>query len=157
MGFDSLYEAAQLQQSGAPAVESPLVLKEGEHAYLSIPATLARMVSRTHYVGGSSGFSFPIGHTGIRYRVGSFHGQPVHQESLTKVDTGTFVVTNQRVAYVGRTKSLAFPLGKVLHVEVYNDAISIAREGRENPDFYLIGDPKHAVFLINWVLSHSAN
>lgn len=153
MGFDSLYEAAQLRQSGAPAVESPLVLKAGERAYLSVPATLARMVSRTHYVGGSSGFSFPIGHTGIRYRVGSFRGQPVHQESLTKLDSGTFVATNQRVAYVGRTKSVAFPLSKVLHVEVYNDAISIAREGKENPDFFLLANPKHAVFLLNWCLS----
>ena len=156
MGFDSLYETAVLQTSGAQTVESPLVMKAGERAYLAVSTTLARMVSRTHYVGGSSGFSFPIGHTGIRYRVGSFRGQPVHQQSLTKLDTGTFVLTNQRIAYVGRTKSTSVPLSKVMHVEVYNDAISIAREGRENPDFYLMGEPKRAVFLINWVLSTHA-
>ena len=153
MGFDSLFEAAVLQTSGAPSVDSPLLLKRGEQAYLSVAATLARMVSKTHYVGGSSGFSFPIGHTGIRYRVGSFRGQPVSQQSLTRLDTGEFVVTNQRVAYVGRTKSVSVQLEKILHVEVYNDAISIAREGKENPDFYLMASPKHAVFLINWVLS----
>ena len=153
MGFDALYEAAVLKTSGARPVEAPLVLKRGEQAYLSVAATLARMVSRTHYVGGSSGFSFPIGHTGIRYRVGSYRGHPVSQESLTRLDSGDFVVTNQRLAYVGRTKSVSVPLEKVLHVEVYNDAISIAREGKENPDFYLMASPKHAVFLINWVLS----
>lgn len=95
MGFDSLYEAAVLQTSGAKPVSAPLVLKSGEQAYLSAPATLARMATRTQYVGGSSGFSFPIGHTGIRYRVGTFRGQPVHQQSLTKLDAGTLVVTNQ--------------------------------------------------------------
>ena len=153
MGFDSLYEAAVLQTTGAQVVDSPLVLKGGERAYLSVPATLARIVSRTHYVGGSTGFSFPIGHTGIRYRVGSFRGQPVQQESLTKLDTGTFVLTNQRIAYVGRTKSVSVALNKVIHVEIYNDAMSVAHEGRETPDFYLIGNPKHAVFLINWALS----
>jgi len=152
MGFDSLYEAAVLQTSGPQPVDSPLVLKSGEQAYISVPATLARMVTRTHYVGGSSGFSFPIGHTGIRYRVGAFRGEPVHQQSMTKLDTGTFVVTNQRVAYVGRTKSTSIPVGKVMHVEVYNDGLSIAREGKENPDFYLMSNPKHAVFLLNWVL-----
>lgn len=153
MGFDSLFEAAALQTSGAPSIDSPLVLKKGEQAYLSTAATLARMTTKTQYVGRSSGFSFPIGHTGIRYRVGGFKGEPVHQQSLTKLDAGTFVLTNQRVAYVGRTKSTNTPLNKVMHVEVYDDAISVAREGRENPDFYLMESPKHAVFLMNWILS----
>lgn len=156
MGFDSLYEAARLKTSGAQAVDSPLILKAGEQAYLSVPATLARMATKTHYVGGSTGFSFPIGHTGIRYRVGAFRGEPVHQQSLTNLDSGTFVVTNQRVAYVGRTKSIAVPLGKVLHVEIYDDAMSVAREGKENPDFYLMSSPKYAAFLLNWVLANQA-
>jgi hypothetical protein len=156
MGFDSLYETALLQTSGAPSVDSPLVLKKGEQAYLSVPATLARMTTRTHYVGRSSGFSFPIGHTGIRYRVGGFRGEPVHQQSLTKLDVGTFVLTNQRAAYVGQTKSTSTPLNKVLHVEVYDDAISLEREGRENPDFYLMERPKYAVFVMNWALSKQA-
>ena len=156
MGFDSLYEAAELQTSGVRPVDSPLVLKKGELAYLSVSATLARMVTRTHYVGGSTGFSFPIGHTGIRYRVGSFRGQPIHQDSLSKIDTGTLVVTNQRLAYVGRTKSTSMPLSKVMHVEVFNDGLSIAREGKENPDFFLTSNPKHVVFLLNWSLSHQA-
>jgi hypothetical protein len=156
MGFDSLYEAARLQTSGAEPVDSPLVLKAGEKAYISVPATLARMVSRTRYVGRSSGFSFPIGHTGIRYRVGSFNGQPVHQELLSKIDAGTLVGTNQRIAYIGRAKSTSVALGKVLHVEIFNDAISIAHEGRENPDFFLLSNPKHVVFLLNWCLSAQA-
>ena len=157
MGFDSLYEAAVLQTSGAQPVESPLVLKSGEQAFLSVPATLARLVTRTHYVGGSSGFSFPIGHTGIRYRVGAFRGEPVHQQALTKLDAGTFVLTNQRVAYVGQTKSTGVALAKIMHVEVYDDGLSIAREGKEDPDWYLMPNPKRAVFLLNWLLSKHAS
>lgn len=153
MGFDSLYEAARLKTSGAQPVDSPLILKAGEQAYLSVPATLARMTTRTHYAGRSSGFSFPIGHTGIRYRVGSFRGEPVQQQSLTQLDTGTFVLTNQRLAYVGRTKSTSVALDKVMHFEIYNDALSVAREGKENPDFYLMSNPKYAAFLLNWVLA----
>jgi len=85
------------------------------------------MVTRPHYVGGSSGFSFPILHTGIRYRVGSFRGEPVHQKALKKLGAGTFVVTNQRAAHVGRTKATGVALAKVMHVEVYKDGLSIAR------------------------------
>lgn len=152
MGFDALYEAAQLKTSGPTPVESPLILKAGETAFLSVSATLSRIVRRTHYVGGSSGFSFPIGHTGIRYRVGSFSGHPVEQESLTRLDAGTFVLTGQRLAFIGHAKSISMPLDKVLHVEVYNDAIAVFKEGRENPDFFLMSEPKHALFLLNWLL-----
>ena len=156
MGFDALYESARLQTNGAEPVSTPLMLKAGEQAYVSTPATLARMVTHTRYVGGSSGFSFPIGHTGIRYRVGSYRGHPVSQQSLTKLDQGTFVVTNQRIAYVGAMKSASVPLAKLLHVEIYDDGLSVSREGKENPDWYLMSEPKRVLFLLNWVLSKRA-
>ena len=154
MGFDSLYEAAVLETSGPTPVQSPLLTKAGEIAVLAVPATLSRMVTRTHYVGGSSGFSFPIGHTGIRYRVGTFRGQPVQQQALTKLDDGTFVVSNQRLAFVGRTKSVSVPLGKILHLELYSDALAVFQEGKENPDFLEMGQPGRALFLINWEVGH---
>jgi len=153
MGFDALYTAAYLQTYGPPAVESPLELKKGEQAYLSVPATLSRNQTRTHFVGGSQGFSFPIGHTGIRYRVGSFHGQPISQQILTKVDSGSLVISNQRVAFIGTVKSVLIQLAKVVHVEVYKDAVAVFHEGRENPDFFLVQAPKQVTFYINWALN----
>ena len=154
MGFDSLYEAAVLQTSGSTPVQSPLLTKAGEITVLAVPATLSRIVARTHYVGGSSGFSFPIGHTGIRYRVGTFRGQPVQQQALTKLDDGTFVVSNQRLAFVGRTKSVSVPLGKILHLELYTDVLAVFQEGKENPDFYTMAQPGRALFLINWEIGN---
>src|SRR6266567_152233 len=135
MGFDALYVAAQLQAAGAPHVDSPLVLKRGEQAVMSVPATLARNQTRRQWVGGSSGFSFPIGHTGIRYRVGSYRGHPVEQTALTTIDTGTLVVSNQRLAFIGQAKSTSAPLQKLLHIECYKDGLAVFKEGRETPDF----------------------
>lgn len=156
LGFDAPYEAARLATTGPTPIESQLILKAGEKSYLSTPARLARMVTRTQYVGGSSGVSIPIGHTGIRYRVGSFHGHPVQSQSLKTLDSGVLILTNQRVAYVGSTKSVATPLSKIMHVAVYTDGLSIAREGRENSDWYLTDDPHHFVFLLNWFLEHGS-
>jgi hypothetical protein len=153
LGFDAPYTAAYFTTYGAPDVHSPLVLKRGEQAALSVSATLARQRTRTQYVGGSSGFSFPIGHTGIRYRVGSYHGHPVEQQYLAHIDTGQLVVTNQRVAFVGGTKSSSVPLERLLHVECYKDAVAIFKEGRENADFYLVVQPQYVLFVVNWVLS----
>ena len=76
--------------------------------------------------------------------------------TLTNVDTGTLVITNQRVAYIGRTKSTSTTLPKLLHVEVYTDALAVFKEGRENPEFYLTSQPKRAVFLLNWVLAQQS-
>jgi hypothetical protein len=156
LGFDGPYLAAYLQTHGATPVESPLILKKGERASLAVPATLARQQTHQQWVGGSQGFSFPIGHTGIRYRVGSFHGHPIQQQFLGKLDTGTLVVTNQRIAFIGHVKSTSSPLVKVLHVECYADAVAIFLEGRENPDFYLTAQPKYGVFMINWALTQIA-
>lgn len=156
LGFDGPYMAAYLQAHGAAPVQSPLILKKGEEASLAVPATLARQQTQQQWVGGSQGFSFPIGHTGIRYRVGSFHGHPIQQQSLGKLDTGTLVVTNQRIAFIGHVKSTSISLAKLLHVECYSDAVAVFLEGRENPDFYLTAQPKYAVFMINWALNQLA-
>src|SRR5206468_4943564 len=82
MGFDAPYLAAYFATYGPPAIEGPLNLKRGERALAVLPVRLARQQTRTQYVGGSQGMSFPIGHTGIRYRVGSYHGHPIQTQVM---------------------------------------------------------------------------
>jgi hypothetical protein len=133
-----------------------LILKRGERAAVVASATLARQQTQRQWVGASQGFSFPIGHTGIRYRVGSFHGHPIEQQSIVKVDTGTLVVTNQRIAFIGHGKSTSVLLTKLLHIQVYSDAVAVFQEGREKPNFYLTARPKYVVFMVNWFLNQIA-
>jgi len=156
MGFDAPYLAATLRTNGPQGIQSPLILKKGEQACLAAAASLARQQTRRQWVGGSQGFSFPIGHTGIRYRVGSFHGHPVEQQLLGKLASGTLVVTNQRIAFIGGTKSTSVVFAKLLHVECYSDALAIFQEGRENPDYYYVEQPKYVLFFINWFLNQAA-
>jgi hypothetical protein len=132
------------------------MLKKGEQACLSVAATLARQQTRRQWVGGSQGFSFPIGHTGIRYRVGSFSGHPIEQQSLGRLDTGTLVVTNRRLAFIGSTKSTSVVFAKLLHVECYSDALAIFQEGREKPDFFYVAQPNYVLFFINWFVNQAA-
>ncbi|HEX9100340.1 MAG TPA: hypothetical protein VF956_12700 [Candidatus Dormibacteraeota bacterium] len=155
LGFDSLYAAARLATFGPEQIQSPLILKAGEQACFATPAGLSRRTRRTRYEGGSQGFSFPIGHTGIRYRVGSFRGHPVQWEQLTKLDSGTLVVTNQRLAFVGSLKSVTVPLAKVLHVEAYTDGLAVFHEGREDPDYFQCARPQEFLLYLNWCLDQS--
>ncbi len=157
LGFDAPYLAAYLKTHGPQDVETPLILKRGEHACWVAQATLARKQTRTQWVGGSQGVSFPILHTGIRYRVGSYHGHPIQQQFLGNLDSGKLVITNLRIAFIGAAKSTSIPFAKLLHVECYSDAVAVFLEGRENPDFYLTEQPRYAIFMINWFLNQAAS
>jgi hypothetical protein len=117
-----------------------------------VPASLCRRTRRTRYEVGSQGFSFPIGHTGIGYRVGSFRGHPVQWEQLTKLDSGTLVVTNQRLAFVGGLKSITVPIAKVMHVEAYTDGLAVFHEGREDADYFQCNRPQEFLLYLNWCL-----
>ncbi len=156
MGFDAPYEAARLQRSGPTPVACPLLLKSGEVALVSCPASLARMATRTRYVGGSQGVSLPVGHTGIRFRVGSFSAHPVQSQTLATLAAGTLVVTTRRLAFVGSTKASAVDVHKILAVEAYSDALAVFPESRENPDFYRVGAPQYVLFHLNWAIEHGS-
>lgn len=65
------YLVAMANDGRLPVVQgSRLMTKRGEMVHLEQPASLVKEVAVRQYVGGYSGWSFPIGKTGIRYRVG---------------------------------------------------------------------------------------
>jgi hypothetical protein len=62
------------------------------------PASLMKEVAVRQWQGGYSGFSFPIGKSGIRYRVGGTRGQSVEVGTkLNVADTG--LMLSNLVAY----------------------------------------------------------
>jgi hypothetical protein len=156
MGFDSHYLAAYFTVFGPEPISVPLVLKKGEVVYGSAPASLARMTKHASFAGGSSGMSFPIGHTGIRYRVGSFRGHPISTETLDRQDTGTLIVTNQRIAFVGQRKAVSVLLAKLINLQLFTDGLSLMREGREAADYYLMSGAGQFVFTVNLALAPPA-
>jgi len=153
MGFDLLYESARLAKFGLESISSPLVMKPGENAYLVIDATLAKNRKRTYYQGRSSGWSFPVV-GGVRYRVGSFRGQPISQEYISEVEGGSLVLTNQRVAFASSQHGVSIPLGKLLHVEVYTDGLAFVKEGKESADLFFVRESRRFLFHLNYVLDH---
>src|SRR5581483_1102208 len=94
-----------------PEVPSPhLIPKKGEVVHLEIRATLLRDVAIREMRGGYSGFSFPIGKTGIRYRVGGYRGHSVIVGTKrVPDDQGTLVISSQRAVFLGNQKTLDMP------------------------------------------------
>src|SRR6266550_3319938 len=137
LGFDALGVQADLIANGPKSISTDLVMKPTEIALASRAATLCRHKTRTQYVGGSQGLSIPLGH-GFRYRVSSFRGHPVQSDVLAQLDQGTLVVTNQRLVFLGNKREVSTPVGKLIQIEPFSDAIGIAREGKESRDIYLV-------------------
>ncbi len=155
LGFDALGVEADLDLNGFRPIVANIVLKPKEVAGFQTTATLCRFSTRTQYVGASQGFSIPLGH-GFRYRVGTYSGHPVQSQFLARTDSGSLVVTNQRLVFLGSKRDVAVPLAKLISVEPYSDAISIGREGKEGRDIYLVARPAEVLLYLNWAVSHQS-
>jgi hypothetical protein len=154
LGFDAPLTAAQLQESGPPSVASPLVLRGNEAAFLAEPAELAREKTYAEPE-PASGLAFPVALTGIPYRIGTHRARALPRESLSPLGGGAFVVTNQRLGFVGTLKSFSFPLADLLRVEQYYDGLTLLREGRGNVDVLLSPGASKILFFINYALAQA--
>ena len=125
-----------------PEVAEPHLLpKKGEVVHAEVTANLMKEVAVREYRGGSSGFSFPIGKTGVRYRTGAVRGRMVQVgTSIEVADTGLLVVTNKRTVFMGSKKTVDMPLPKLVNLDVFEDGIRFHMSNRVNPPLFQIGD-----------------
>lgn len=121
-----------------PEVASPhLLAKKGEIVHLEWPAALMKEVAIREYQGGYSGFSFPVGKTGIRYKVGGSRGHSVQVGTkLDVADTGTLAITNKRAVYMGTRKTVDMPYAKLDNITVYTDGVQFHVSGRVNAPLF---------------------
>src|SRR4051794_30723464 len=121
-----------------PEVAQPHVLaKKGETVHLERSASLMREVAVRQYQGGYQGFSFPIGKTGVRYRVGGAKGHSVQVGTQLQVaDTGILAVTNKRAVYLGTRKTVDMQYSKLDNITVYTDGIQFHMSNRVNAPLF---------------------
>jgi hypothetical protein len=121
---------------------SRLMQKKGEVVHLEVEATLLKDVTIRQSRGGYSGFSFPIGRTGIRYRVGGYGGQSV--EVGTKripADTGYLVISSQRAVFLGSKKTLDLPYAKLENLTVFSDGVQFHQSNRQAAPVFIVPAP----------------
>jgi endogenous inhibitor of DNA gyrase (YacG/DUF329 family) len=121
---------------------SRLMQKKGEVLHLELQATLLKDVTIRQSQGGYSGFSFPIGKTGIRYRVGGYRGQSV--EVGTKrvpTDNGYLVISSQRAVFLGNKKTLDLPYAKLENLTVFSDGVQFHQSNRQTAPVFVVSIP----------------
>ncbi|KAF5046629.1 hypothetical protein DSECCO2_468820 [anaerobic digester metagenome] len=118
-------------------------LKRGERAVAVIPGvTLKEPRSvRTTY-GGGGGPSFRIA-KGVYFRTGGFAARSESHEEIKAIDSGTLTLTNRRVVFAGKKRTINFSLGKIVGMEPYRDGIAISRDGKQRTEYYTGLDAVH--------------
>jgi hypothetical protein len=88
--LDRLAQTAKRLQDGDDVSASMVLTKKGElTVWVGAAALQEARRGATHYEGGSQGVSIPLGHTGVRYRVGAMKGQAVQGPDVDAlVDVG---------------------------------------------------------------------
>lgn len=72
---------------------------------------------------------------------------------LKDLDAGQLVLTNQRLVFIGRLRSVTIGLPHIVHIEAYTDALGVFQDKRETPDFFKLEKPQYVLFYINYALS----
>jgi hypothetical protein len=143
-------QVAQINSGYLPEVPSPhLMAKSGEIVHIEVPATLMKEVAVREFRGGYSGFSFPIGKTGIRYKVGGARGHSVEVGTKLQVaDSGLLAVTNKRAVYMGSRKTVDMPYSKLVNLTVYSDGIVFHLSNRTNAPLFTIASGTDVVAAV---------
>jgi len=117
----------QLQQGRLPVLSvAGLILKANEVAHFVIKAGLVEeRVIKRGYQGVSAGVNIRVA-KGVSFRVGQQKGRMVSETGIVEVDSGSFVVTNQRVMFVGCKKSFSYPYNQLIGYQVFTNGIDIS-------------------------------
>lgn len=113
-----------------------VILKKGERLLMFLPIVnlMEPRAVRTH------------GRVGFRVAKGVYigGGSAESHEELRVLDTGELALTNRRLVFTGSKRVVNMPLGKIVSMEPYRDALAIQRENRQRIQ-YLSGLDKITV------------
>lgn len=115
---------------------SPMIMKKGETVTIvmnNISFMESRSVRQT--IGGYGGPSFRVA-KGVSFRFGGVSARSVSHEELKKIDRGSLVLTNKRLAFLGSMRTINIDLRKIVAIEPYKDGIGSQRENKQKTEYF---------------------
>jgi hypothetical protein len=123
------------------STNSPIMLKPKEELILifnGVNLAESRAVRLTQSRGRSGGVSVRVA-KGVSVRSGSGGSKSVSisHDEMTRIDTGTLILTNKRLVFMGDKKSVNIDLRKIIVVKPFNNAIDVQIEGKSKVQRFL--------------------
>ena len=113
---------------------SNVILKKGEKLIVDIPQVQYCEERTVKFKGNTQGMSVRL-MKGVSYRFGTFEGGV--EKKIVTLDTGNFTITNKRLIFSGNTKSVEYPLSKIVTIDPLEEGIVINRSGKTKMEYFL--------------------
>jgi hypothetical protein len=75
---------------------------------------------------------------GLSIRSGGFGSTSESHDELRQIDTGTLVVTNRRIVFVGHQRTVSVDMETLIGVDYYSDGIGVHCEKRNKIQCFVI-------------------
>jgi hypothetical protein len=126
-----------LRRGGVPQPVQPdgkIVLRQGESLYVNLSPVSQHEERWTRTDSGGAGTSVRVV-KGVTFHVGG--RMSVQTRQLVEVDQGQLYVTNRKVMFVGKKKSVTIPMDRVASSEHFVDGIKISSASSSTQIFVL--------------------
>ncbi|MCX6910932.1 MAG: hypothetical protein NTY01_23220 [Verrucomicrobia bacterium] len=118
-----------------PILNAGLNLQKDEVCYFSASVTLHEMRRITKRVQwGGPQLRVKIC-KGLYWKMGDYAVNPVTQDMLTPIDSGTVYVTSKRILFNDEMKNIAIKLQKILDFTPYTDGVMVEKDTGRSPFF----------------------
>ena len=117
----------------ASSFTSNVLMKKGEKLVLSIPSVDYCEERVVKFKGTTQGVSVRL-MKGVSYRFGGFEGGT--EQQIVTLDTGDFSLTNKRLIFSGQTKSVEYPLSKIVTIDTLENGVVINRSGKTKMEYF---------------------
>lgn len=111
-----------------------VILKKDEKLVFDIPSVSYCEQRTVKFKGNTQGVSVRI-MKGVSYRFGTFEGGT--EQKVVTLDSGNFVLTTNRLIFSGSTKSIEYPLSKIVSIDPLEEGIMINRTGKTKMEYFL--------------------
>lgn len=124
--FEKAYQAQRL-----PEINTGMTLKKGESAYLNEDVKLFELRTARKSTRGGGGMRVAKG-----VFIGGTTGTSRGFDELKEIDTGSMLLTNQRLIFSGKNNTRDIKLEKIIDIKEYTDGITISAEGKSKNQTY---------------------
>jgi hypothetical protein len=108
----------------------------GETLLGSVPKTTLQLPRAVRTSRGAYGGPSVRLAKGVSVRFAGYGSTSESHDEIRPADQGTLVVTDQRLIFIGVSRTISVPLEKVISVEAYSDALALHRQGKEKAEFF---------------------
>lgn len=111
-----------------------ILLRKHENLLINLPLVSYCEERAVRRSGRSAGVSFRVAR-GLWIRTGGFDSESTHE--VTELDCGDLAITSDRLIFVGSSKTLEYPLSKIIRVDADDDQVAICRAGKQRIEYFV--------------------